>query len=136
MKVIDSFNHQHIEQLHQLYQQVWWANERTLAETKAGVEGSQLCIGIVDENHQLVAFTRVLTDFIYKAILFDVIVCSKHRGAGLGKNLMDAIQVHPRLSQVKHIELYCLPEVENFYKNYGFSSEVGGVNLMRKNNVL
>jgi len=40
-------------------------------------------------------------------------------------------EADPRLSRVKHFELYCLPELEPFYESFGFSTEAGGVRLMR-----
>ena len=39
--------------------------------------------GLVDDsNDQLVTFTRVLSDGIFKAIIFDVIVSPQYRGTG------------------------------------------------------
>lgn len=122
---------QHVEQLHQLYQTVWWANTRSLEDTKRCVEGSSVCVAILDESNQLIGFARVVTDFIYKGIIFDVIVNQQYRGQGLGQQLMKAITSHPQLQAVQHLELYCLPEMEAFYQEYGFSLDVGGVSLMR-----
>jgi len=38
---------------------------------------------------------------------------------------------HPELSGVRHFELYCLPELVSFYQRHGFSSDVGGIQLLR-----
>lgn len=131
MNIIDKFTDQHIQQVHQLFQQVWWANERTLEDTRACVQGSQVCIGILDGDDQLIGFTRVISDFIYKAIIFDVIVSNRHRSSGLGQKLMHLARNHDKLQKVTHFELYCLPELEAFYTSLGFSTEVGGIKLMR-----
>lgn len=130
-RVIYDFSPQHIVQLHQLYQTVWWANERSIEQTDACVNGSQVCIGLLDDNERLVGFTRVITDGIFKAILFDVIVCQSQRGKKLGLQLIDLVKGHPVLKNVQHIELYCLPELAPFYSKLGFTTELGGVNLMR-----
>ena len=54
--------------------------------------GSDLVIALVDgAGDRLVAFARVLTDFIYRAVVFDVIVASDHRGRGFGARLMDLL---------------------------------------------
>ena len=45
---------------------------------------------------------------------------------------MDAIVNHPTLSAVKHLELYCLPNMVPFYERWGFSTDVSGVSLMRR----
>jgi len=129
--VIDHFSAQQIQQVHRLYQQVWWAKSRSLEETQLCIAGSQVCIGILDNNQQLIAFVRVVSDFIYKAIIFDVIVSPESRATGLGKTLMTLVKTHHALNKVKHFELYCLPEMATFYEQLGFSSDVGGIALMR-----
>jgi citrate lyase synthetase len=131
MKIIDTFSDENIKQVHQLYKEVWWGKERTLEDTFECVRGSQICIGIIDSVGNLIGFTRIISDFIYKAIIFDVIVSSEHRGSGLGQTLMRQVKNHDRLQKVKHFELYCLPEMEDFYSRLGFSTDVGGINLMR-----
>ena len=131
MTIIHEFSEQQIKQVHQLYKQVWWAKERTLEETKQCVRGSQVCIGILDDNNNLIAFTRVISDFIYKAIIFDVIVSDLSQGSGLGQQIMQLVKSHHKLKKVKHFELYCLPEMESFYSTFDFSTEVGGIKLMR-----
>jgi hypothetical protein len=47
---------------------------------------------------------------------------------------MSLVKNHDKLVKVKHFELYCLPELEIFYKNLGFSTDVGGIKLMRCSN--
>ena len=79
----------------------------------------------------LQAFARVLTDYTFKALIFDLIVSNKQRRKGLGKKIMLKIINHPKLQSVKHFELYCLPEMFNFYEEYGFSADVGKIKLMR-----
>jgi len=134
MTIIYKFSDEHIKQLHQLYKEVWWAKDRSLDDTTNCVRGSQICIGILDNDDKLIGFTRVISDFIYKAIIFDVIVNDDHRGNGLGQKLMSLVNSHEKLQKVKHFELYCLPEMESFYANFGFSTEVGGIKLMRSTN--
>lgn len=134
MKIITIFSQEQITQVHGLYQQVWWAKDRTLEQTHRCVQGSQVCVGIIDSDNELVGFARVITDFIFKAVIFDVIVNPAKRSAGLGKQLIQAIQQHRDLKHVKHFELYCLPEMEAYYEKFGFSKEVGGINLMRQTN--
>ena len=52
-------------------------NKRTLEDTKLCINGSQICIGIIDENDNLFGFARILTDFIYKALIFDIIISNE-----------------------------------------------------------
>lgn len=131
MKIIHQLTDKHITQLHELYQNEWWTKRRTLEETTQCVKGSQVCIGLIDESGDLVAFARVITDYIFKAFIFDVIAAVSCRGIGAGDQIMSAVKNHSDLGSIKHFELYCLPELEGFYSKFGFSSEVGGIKLMR-----
>lgn len=131
MKVVYRLTAAQTEQLHALYQQEWWTKSRTLDETRRVVAGSQICIGLVDEHDKLVGFARVLTDYTIKALIFDVVVRGDHRNSGLGGKLLSLIKTHERLQRVKHFELYCLPEMFDYYAKHGFSTEVGDVHLMR-----
>ncbi len=134
MDIIYSFTQERLTQLHSLFMHTWWAKERSLEQTSRCVKGSQLCVGIVDDDNNLVAFARVVSDYIVKAIIFDVIVCPTQRANGLGKKLITEIQNHPTLRDVQTFELYCLPEMDAYYKKFGFSSDVSGVHLLRKTN--
>ena len=119
-------------QLHALYQREWWTAGRTLEDVRAMLAGSDHLYGICDgETAQLAGFARVLTDGVFKALVFDVIVEPAHRGQQIGRKLMERVLSDPRLARVKHFELYCLPELEPFYEGLGFSDDVGGVRLMR-----
>jgi len=132
MKVVNELTSEHIKQLHHLYQSEWWTKGRVLEDTIKCVKGSQICIGIIDEDEKLVGFVRVITDFIYKALILDLIIKEESRKSGLEKKLINLIKNHKKLKDVKHFELYCLPELEEYYAKHGFSSEVGGIKFLRK----
>jgi predicted GNAT family N-acyltransferase len=127
------FDDKHLSQLHQLYQGEWWCRGRSLADITRAIAGTDYIFAFTDESSdQLVAFTRVLSDGVYKAFLFDVIVHPNYRGNGFGRLLMDAILADPDLSRVQHIELYCLPEMTDYYRQFGFTTELGQICLMRR----
>lgn len=131
MNFISELSESHIKQLHQLYKNEWWTKERTLSETESVVKGSQITMTLVNNQDQLQAFARVLTDYTFKALIFDLIVSPDARGQGLGRKLTSLIREHPELQQVKHFELYCLPDKCSFYETLGFSCDVGEIKLMR-----
>ncbi len=125
------------QQLHSLYQREWWTVGRTLADVRTMLQYSDFVFAIAaPDTQQLVAFARVLTDHVFKALVLDVIVNPDHRSAGLGSFLMAHIMAHPVLSRVRHIELYCLPERAEFYQRHGFTSELGELHFMRRANEL
>ena len=95
------------------------------------VQNSSLVLGIIDSNNTLVAFARVVSDFTFKAFVFDVIVAKEHRSKGLSDTLLNAILNHSKLENIETIELYCLPEMKPFYAKYGFK-EVEGLTFLRR----
>ena len=131
MQVTYSFNDQQLAQVYGLHQQAWENSGRSLDEIKRCIVGSQVCIGILDSDDNVVAFARVLTDFVVKAVIYDVIVANSHQGTGLGQQLMQLIKQHKQLRAVRNFELSCLPEMTGFYEKSGFSTEVDGLHLMR-----
>jgi GNAT superfamily N-acetyltransferase len=133
MNIVDSLTDHQILELHQLYQQEWWTNSRTIEQTNNGVKGSQIVIAVTDEN-QLVGFARVLTDYTFKALIFDLMVHKDYRGQKLGSVMIEKIKQHPKLSNVIHFELYCLPELFEYYHQHDFDDNLGGIKLMRFKN--
>ena len=132
MRIVHQLDEARIAQLHAFFAREWWTAGRSLDETRRCVEGSQVRIGLLDDADDLVGFVRVITDYTFKALVFDVIVADAHRGKGLGDRLVELVLEHPDLARVRHFELYCLPGVAPLYERHGFSTEVGGVRLMRR----
>ncbi|MCB0221882.1 MAG: GNAT family N-acetyltransferase [Chrysiogenetes bacterium] len=131
MELLETLSEALADQLHVLYQNEWWSAGRTREETARVLEGSDLTLGLVQEG-TLVGFARVLTDGVFKALIFDVMVAPEQRGSDLGRRLIDEIISHPKLSGVKHFELYCRPRMVPFYEKWGFTSNLGEIRLMRR----
>jgi GNAT superfamily N-acetyltransferase len=133
LQFVSRLTSEHIEQLWRMYQGEWWSRLRKLEDVRRVVQHSNLTFAFCDsETGRLAAFARVLTDFVYKAFIFDVIVDRQRRDLGLGRLLLDAITSHPALLFVEHIELYCRDEMVPFYEKWGFTAELRNVRLMRK----
>ena len=79
-----------------------------------------IIIGVVNKKGRLIAFARVLSDFIYKAEIYDIIVSKKHRGKGLGELLVKEIINHKKLKDIKQFNLQCKRNMVPFYKKFGF----------------
>jgi predicted GNAT family N-acyltransferase len=120
LQQVETLSESQIVDLHQLYQIEWWTEGRSLGDVRIMLANSDLIIGFVDESGKLVAFCRALTDSVFRATLYDVIVAVPTRGVGLGHKLMDTITQHPRLRRVSKIALNCRPEMVPFYEEWGF----------------
>ena len=135
IEMSDRLTDAQIAELHKLYQSEWWTKGRQLDDVRRMVQHTDIIIAFCESGTQkLVAFTRILTDYVYKALVFDVIVAVPYRNTGLGRRLMDAVVNHPNLKAVRHIELYCLPELVPFYEQWGFTTELGELRFMRRIN--
>lgn len=131
---VAELNDAQILQLMDLFQGEWWTKGRSLEDTTRMLrKGGSLVFGLVDSRTtKLVGFARVLTDKIFKAIVFDLIVHPDYRKQGLGRLLMDWIMNHPVIARCRHVELYCVPEMVAFYWRWGLSQEhVANIELLR-----
>ena len=130
MDILHTLNDQQLQQLHALYQNEWWSGGRTLEDTRRCAEGSSLIFGFVQEGN-LLAYARVITDYVFKAFIFDVIVSPALRGQGIGNLIVNTIKSHPDLQRVGHLELYCRADMIPYYESHGFTAALGDLHLMR-----
>lgn len=108
------------EQLLKLFHQAPWAKGRTLDEAREMLRHTDLVLCAWDGDH-LVGFGRVLTDFVYRATIWDVIVDKAYQNQGIGTEIVQRILHHPRLTKV---ELFWLcTRRPGFYETLGFSSK-------------
>jgi ribosomal protein S18 acetylase RimI-like enzyme len=107
-------------QLLRLFQQAPWAKDRTLDDAKDMLRHTDLTLCAWDRD-RLIGFGRVLTDFVYRATIWDVIVDRAYQGQGVGTEIVRRILNHPRL---KRVELFWLcTRRPGFYEKLGFSSK-------------
>jgi predicted GNAT family N-acyltransferase len=134
--IVDQLTENQILELVELYKNEFWSKNRTQEGVIKMLAASNIIIGLVDESEQLIGFTRILTDFVYRAIIYDVIIKPTHRKLGLGTELLNAVINHPQLSKVEQVALFCLPEMVPFYQRWGFISTLGKFEFMYQYNQL
>lgn len=109
-----------VDQLVKLFHQAPWAKERTIKEAGDMLAHTDLAICAWDRG-QLVGFGRVLTDFVYRATIWDVIVDRAYQKQGIGAEIVRRILHHPQLAKV---ELFWLcTRRPGFYEKLGFTSK-------------
>lgn len=123
------------EQVWEFYRCADWAKKRTLEETKAILAQSSRVFSLW-ESTRLVAFARVLTDFVVRAVIFDVIVHPDDQGKGVGRLLMEKLLTDPSLEKVP-VFFLLTKDKQVFYTKFGFvqSTEhhVDAMLLIREN---
>lgn len=107
-------------QLVALYRQAPWATTRTQDDTRDMLAHTDVAITAWDGG-RLVGLGRVLTDYVYRASIWDVIVDTDYQGQDIGTHIIQRILDHPDL---KRVELFWLcTRSPGFYEKLGFSSK-------------
>lgn len=107
-------------QLIHLYRQAPWAKHRALEQAQAMLAKTDVVISAWDGT-RLVGFGRVLTDYVFRASIWDVIVDREYQGRKIGTEIVRRIIDHPTLQQV---ELFWLcTRMPGFYERLGFSAK-------------
>jgi ribosomal protein S18 acetylase RimI-like enzyme len=123
LKTAVTYSHKELpdaSQLLLLFHQAPWAKGRSLDDAKEMLRRTDLTLCAWDGD-RLIGFGRVLTDFIYRATIWDVIVDRAYQGQGVGTEIVRRILSHPRL---KRVELFWLcTRRPGFYEKLGFSAK-------------
>lgn len=118
-----------IKDLRELYDSYPWWEGREPEAIRRMVEHTDELVCLRDtDTGRLVAAGRVLTDYVYYAKIYDVIVAESRRQEGLGQRLMNEIVDHPELSGVDPV-LDCREGLVPFYKRCGFERHDGRVEI-------
>src|SRR4028118_1517295 len=110
-RIVGTLTESQVSDLMDLYKNEFWSDKRTRQDVVKMLASTDVIIGLVDECDHLTGIPRVLTDFVYRAMIFDVIIKPTHRKMGLGAKLMDAVLNHPELQAVETFALTCLPNM-------------------------
>jgi predicted GNAT family N-acyltransferase len=133
-KVVEKLSDLQIKKLHELYQNEWFTEGRSIENVIEMLKHTDFIFGFCDpETNELVGFARVISDWVYKAFVFDVIVDKRLRNKGMGNFIMNTLFNHQILKKVSHIELYCPERLVLFYEKLGF--EVRTSLLLRRNTI-
>lgn len=96
----------------------WWA-DREVDGVRQALASTSVAVG-VREDDRLVAAARVVTDYTYYAMVYDVIVAADDRGDGLGETLASAVLDHPDLRDLPRLALLSRRGLVPFYEAVGF----------------
>lgn len=118
------------EELQELYSFSHWARSRSVEDIAKMLQHTDLCFS-VRWQQQLVAFCRVLTDFTFRASVWDFIVHPDHQGRGLGTKLLNYALDHPVLCSIPVVMIYTT-ELQMFFAQAGFKSYEGEMLLLRR----
>jgi GNAT superfamily N-acetyltransferase len=81
---------------------------------------NSFCVGMFDEENEQVAFARLITDRATFAYLADVFVLPAHRGQGLARQMLEALQGHPDLQGLRRWLLFTR-DMQPLYAKLGWT---------------
>ena len=107
------------EELCALYREYDWWSDRDESDVRRALQNTDETVLLREDDGTPVAAARVLTDYTFYAMVYDVIVAEARRGDGLGRELMAAVRDHPRLQDVNPA-LLAREGLVPFYESCGF----------------
>jgi ribosomal protein S18 acetylase RimI-like enzyme len=116
-------------ELQELYRFTHWGRSRALDQIARMLQGSNLCFSARCDG-RLVAFCRMLTDFVFRGSMWDILVHPDHQGKGLGSRMMNYALSHPAVKDVPIITCYS-SDLVSFLRRQGFESADGLMVLQR-----
>ena len=132
LQMIETLTEKQLIDLQYLYKYVM-GRERSIEDLKVMIKNCVVIAICEHETDQLIGFCRVITDGIYRAVIYDVMADSSYQGKGVGRMLMDKVLEHPLIKSVERIELYTLDKV-SFYEKWGFKVN-NTMTIMRRTKV-
>lgn len=113
-----------------LYEFAYWARSRRVEEVARMLQNTSMVFSVRDGG-VLVAFARALTDFCFRASIWDFVVRPEYQGIGLGRRFMEYILGHPVIGRIPVVVMY-MPEYRDFLAKFGFEERDGLMVLLRR----
>ena len=110
-----------------LHRNAFWAKGRKINDLRKSLAGSDVIVSIwVDK--EIVGFGRALSDGIYRAVLWDIVIDNSHQGKGYGKILVQSLLDSSKVKHAKKIYLMTTNK-KLFYSQLDFK-EVSSQSLL------
>jgi GNAT superfamily N-acetyltransferase len=103
-----------------LDQHSFWGQGRSASQLHRMLAASQAAISVWD-GPRLVGFGRASSDWVFRAVLWDVVVAESHRSQGLGRRVVEELLRCPAVRAVERVYLMTTNS-EGFYRHLGFDA--------------
>ncbi len=118
--IIDSADKMDFSEVMSLLKQTYWANQRPPEQVRKSMENSR-CYGVyLDDEHKLVGFARIISDFSTTYYLCDVIVDPAYQHQGLGYALVSYIENLPEYDGLRGILI--TRDAHALYEKFGYQT--------------
>jgi len=124
---------QQTEIIHAFLEGPYWAQGIPRHIVERAIANS-LCVGAFDADGDQVGFARVVTDRATMAYLADVFVLPAHRGQGLARRMLEALEAHPDLQGLRRWLLFTR-DMQPLYAKLGWAPIPHPERCMEKHDV-
>ena len=87
-----------------LNKNAFWAKNRSINELRKSLANSDAIISLWDSN-EIVGFGRALSDGVFRAVLWDIVIDKNHQGKGYGKLIVNNLLNSRKLKNTRKIYL-------------------------------
>lgn len=117
-RMIDGAENMNIEEVVRLLKMTYWADKRSKEQIEKSMQNSS-CYGVyLDDEHKLVGFARVISDYATTYYLCDVIIDTEYQHRGLGTALVSHIESQPEYAGLRGILI--TRDAHALYRKFGF----------------
>ncbi|MDP4105262.1 MAG: GNAT family N-acetyltransferase [Bacillota bacterium] len=109
------FSTANLDEMKEVYASIGWT-KHTNEIIKQVFEASNV-IALVTFNHRIIGFGRAMTDGVFNAAIYDVVVHRDFQGQGIAKKIMEFLL--DQLRDVSCIHLISTTGNEEFYRKLG-----------------
>lgn len=124
-------NHAHLDfdVIHRHLSETYWSPKIRREIVERAFRNSIVAMAL-DENANLVAFARVVSDRATFAWVCDVFVLPEHRGRGIARQLFATLEAHPDLQTLRR---WCLAtkDAQRLYQQLGYEFVIPGRWMMK-----
>ncbi len=108
-----------LEQLQELFNLgTHWAQGRSCADLAVAWANSEPVVTVWDGD-LLIGHARAISDGVFRATIWDVVIHPAYQGRGLGRKLVQTVLAHPKVAKVERVYLTTTNQRE-FYERIGF----------------
>ncbi len=133
--IVDTLTEEQINQLLEMYRNEWWSKERTVEDVIIMLKNSNIIALINKNSNEIIGFARFLSDYMYRATIYDVMISENYRALGYGRILLETLLEHKYLKNIERVELCCQDPMVPFYEKFNFRRAPEGTHFMRRTQV-
>jgi hypothetical protein len=121
IEIIEHLSDKQIEDVRQLY--TAQHTEKQSPDVKRLLKNTSLVVAMRDlDAKKIMAFSRVLTDYVRVALILDLMVDPAYRSREIERLLLETILHHPKLISVAAFETICGPDQLSSFAAAGFTA--------------